>query len=198
MNVPLTSIVPARVEDRATTLATLVAAFAHDPAARTLYPEHDAYAAHFPGLAESVACRAFDEGLVDSYPAGLGAALWLPPGTALDAARIEAHLAATVPAPRLGAMAAGFAAQRALRPGKPHWYLPWIGVRPDAQAAGIGSILLRQGLARADADGMPAYVEATCRHNAALFARHGFRPVGLVLAPGYPQVTTMWRPARRI
>ena len=198
MNVPLISIVPARVEDRATTLATLVAAFAHDPAARTLYPEHDAYAAHFPGLAESVACRAFDEGLVDSYPAGLGAALWLPPGTALDAARIESHLAATVPAPRLGAMAAGFAAQRALRPGKPHWYLPWIGVRPDVQRAGIGSACC----ARASPAPTPTGCPPTSRRPAAATPpsspAHGFRPVGLVLAPGYPQVTTMWRPARRI
>ena len=44
---------------------------------------------------------------------------------------------------------------------------------------------------------VPAYLEATDRRNAALYVRHGFQVTGIVLAPGYPQIITMWRPARR-
>jgi ribosomal protein S18 acetylase RimI-like enzyme len=195
MNVHLTPVAPA--DSRAAVLATLAAAFVSDPAVRALYPADADYDAHFPGFAEALGGRAFDAGIVDTYPAGLGAALWLPPGVEPDGAQMEAHLAATIPAERLAALAEGFAMQAALHPHEPHWYLPWIGVRPEAQGAGIGSILLRQGLARADSEEMPAYLEATDPRNAMLYARHGFEVTGIVLAPGYPQIITMWRPARR-
>ena len=58
--------------------------------------------------------------------------------------------------------------------------------------------LLATGLARVDADGLPAYLEATNWRNAALYARHGFEVMGVVEAPGYPEIIAMWRPARRI
>ena len=67
---------------------------------------------------------------------------------------------------------------------------------PEAQGAGLGARLLRQGLARADAEGMPAYLEATNRRIAALYARHGFAVLGVVASPGYPEIIPMWRPAR--
>jgi len=200
MNAPLGSIVAARPDTRpvarATAYQTLVAAFEADPFARTLYPVEEEYEAHFPCLAEAAGGRAFDAGFVDTYPAGLGAAVWLPPGIEPDAEEIEAHLAATVPAPRRAALAAGLRAQGALRPRTPRWTLAWIGVRPPAHGAGIGSLLLRQGLARVDADRAPAWVEATDRRSASLFASFGFEVTGIVLAPGYPQVVTMRRPAR--
>jgi ribosomal protein S18 acetylase RimI-like enzyme len=83
-----------------------------------------------------------------------------------------------------------------MHPHEPHWYLPWIGMRPEAQGAGLGARLLRQGLARADAERMPAYLEATNRRNARLYARHGFAILGVVASPGYPEIIPMWRPAR--
>lgn len=69
-------------------------------------------------------------------------------------------------------------------------------MRPEAQGTGVGALLLRRGLARADAEGMPAYLEATNRRNAALYAGHGFQALGLVTSPGYPEIIPMWRPAR--
>src|SRR5262249_13910466 len=133
----------------------------------------------------------------DTYPAGLGAALWLPPGIAPGMDDIDEHLSATVPPGRLPALSAGLGAAAALRPKKPHWTLAAIGVLGPAQRAGIGSMLLREGLARVDADGAPAWLEATDRRSAGLFASFGFVVTGIVLVPGYPQVITMCRPARR-
>jgi GNAT superfamily N-acetyltransferase len=103
---------------------------------------------------------------------------------------------ASIPPERLGALAAGLEAQGRCHPEAPHWYLPWIAVRPEAQGKGIGGALLRHGLARADREGMPAYLEATSARNAALYARHEFAVVGVVEAPGYPRILPMWRPAR--
>jgi uncharacterized protein YjiS (DUF1127 family) len=68
-------------------------------------------------------------------------------------------------------------------------------VRPEAQGRGAGSALLARGLARADAEGLPAYLEATSRRNAALYARHGFEVQAIVEAEGYPEIILMWRPA---
>jgi ribosomal protein S18 acetylase RimI-like enzyme len=44
-----------------------------------------------------------------------------------------------------------------------HWYLPTLGVDPPHQGQGIGGILLRPGLARADAEGLWCYLETEGR-----------------------------------
>jgi uncharacterized protein YjiS (DUF1127 family) len=107
-----------------------------------------------------------------------------------------AHLEATLAAERLAALAPGMEAQERLHPSTPHWYLPWIGVRPEARGRGVGSALLARGLARADAEGAPVYLEATSRRNAALYLRHGFEVRTILTMPGYPEIIAMWRPAR--
>ena len=174
-------------------IATLVSAFEADAAVRTLYVERDAYLAHFPGFLLAFGGRAFDHGTVDTTPEG--AALWFPPGVEPDGEAILAHMVATIPAARLDALARGMEIQAGLHPHAPHWYLPWIGVRPEAQGRGLGGALLRRGLERADRDGLPAYIEATSWRNAALYVRHGFEVTGTVLVPGYPEIIAMWRPA---
>jgi uncharacterized protein YjiS (DUF1127 family)/GNAT superfamily N-acetyltransferase len=171
-------------------------AFADDAAVRTIYPCDLAYRRHFPGFLTAFGGRAFDAGVVDIDRAGRGAALWFPPGLTPDDAAIKAHLEATVPPERLATIAPGMEAQGRLHPSVPHWYLPWIGVRPDARGTGVGSALLERGLARADADGMPAYLEATSERNAALYLRHGFEVLSIMATPGYPELIAMWRPAR--
>jgi ribosomal protein S18 acetylase RimI-like enzyme len=181
---------------RAATIATLVAAFAADAAARRFYPDDVDYRRHFPGFLDAFGGCAFEAGVVDRDAHGRGAALWFPPGLEPDGDAIMAHLEATVPAARLSALAAGIALQGSLHPEEPHWYLPWIGVIPEAQGRGVGSALLARGLARADAGRLPAYLEATSRRNAALYVRHGFEVLAIVEAPAYPKIILMWRPAR--
>jgi predicted N-acetyltransferase YhbS len=51
--------------------------------------------------------------------------------------------------------------------------LSGVAVAPDAQRMGVGSALVRWGCARADADGLPAFVAAS-RIAAPMYARHGF------------------------
>jgi GNAT superfamily N-acetyltransferase len=179
---------------RAAVLGTLTDAFADDAAVRHLYPDDADYARHFPGFLEALAGRAFEHGTVDLDADGLAAALWLPPGVWPHETAVAAHLEATIPPARLAVLAAGFEIQGGLHPLAPHWYLPWIGVRPAARGRGLGGRLLRRGLARADAAGVPAYLEATSRRNAALYARHGFHALAVVESPGYPEVIAMWRP----
>lgn len=184
-------------DTRAVVTATLVAAFEADAAARALYPADADYARHFPGFVDALGGRAFDAGAVDRDAHDRGAALWIPPGVEPDDEALGTFLEATLPSERLAQFAAGFELQAGLHPLEPHWYLPWIGVRPEAQGMGLGAWLLRRGLARADAEGMPAYLEATNRRNAALYARQGFEVIGTVRAEAYPEIIAMWRPGRR-
>ncbi|MEF2552543.1 GNAT family N-acetyltransferase [Aurantimonas sp. A2-1-M11] len=114
----------------------------------------------------------------------------------MDAAPLMAHLEATSPERRKAALLDGLEVQAALHPHEPHWYLPFIGVRAAAQGRGIGATLLAHGLARADRDGLPAYLEATSRRSVPLYRRFGFETIGVVESPGYPEIFAMWRPAR--
>jgi ribosomal protein S18 acetylase RimI-like enzyme len=184
--------------NREAVVATLVAAFAKDEAVRTLYPSEAEYRRHFPGFMIAFGGRAFDAGVVDEDYFLRAAALWFPPGIEPDGEAILAYLEATMPPERLAMLGTGMEIQNAMHPQQPHWYLPWMGVRRDAQGNGVGSALLANGLARVDADGLPAYLEATNWRNAAFYARYGFEVMGVVEAPGYPEIVAMWRPARSV
>lgn len=60
----------------------------------------------------------------------------------------------------------------------PHWYLFCIGVRPELQGQGLGAALLRHGLNRAQAAGVPCYLETANVHNLHFYKKHGFRVMG--------------------
>ena len=76
----------------------------------------------------------------------------------------------------------------------PHWYLGYLGTRHDRQGQGLGTRMLREVLAGADTDGVPAYLESSCERNLALYERNGFRVVGELQALGHgPTIWRMWR-----
>jgi GNAT superfamily N-acetyltransferase len=69
-----------------------------------------------------------------------------------------------------------------------------MGVVGGRQGAGLGSALLRHRLARADADGLPAYLEASSPRSRALYLRHGFEDLGEpVRVADSPPLYPMWR-----
>ncbi|TDD06825.1 GNAT family N-acetyltransferase [Nonomuraea diastatica] len=79
-----------------------------------------------------------------------------------------------------------------------HLYLPRMGVIGGRQGAGLGSAMLRHRLERADADGLPAYLESSSPRSRALYQRHGFEEIGRpVRVADSPLLWPMWRPPRR-
>ncbi|MDQ3702770.1 MAG: GNAT family N-acetyltransferase [Chloroflexota bacterium] len=59
----------------------------------------------------------------------------------------------------------------------PHWYLLLLGTDPTQRRTGVGSALVRHGTARADAAGLPCYLDTMNEANLAFYGRHGFEIV---------------------
>ena len=58
-----------------------------------------------------------------------------------------------------------------------HWYLWGLGVEPSRQGQGIGGLLIKPVLARADNDGLPCYLETMNERNVPFYVKHGFKIV---------------------
>jgi GNAT superfamily N-acetyltransferase len=81
-----------------------------------------------------------------------------------------------------------------LEPKKPHYYLAILGVDPEAQGEGIGSILLEPCLALCDRERTPAYLVTDTEDAARFYRRQGFEIKHKV--PGFKSDFTlraMWR-----
>ncbi len=70
-----------------------------------------------------------------------------------------------------------YAMHRSLVKGR-HCYLLFLGVEPGQQQQGIGSLLIKPVLKRADEEGLPCYLETMKEVNLAFYGKHGFRVGG--------------------
>lgn len=130
-------------------------------------------------------------------------ALWLPPGAyPLKASTQLAQLPGVVRANyrRPRTMVDGFAffkASALAHPREPHWYLQLLMTEPSRQRHGLGTALMEDGLARADAAGVGSSLETQNGENLAFYARFGYelrttiRPVSTG-----PALYSMWRAPR--
>jgi ribosomal protein S18 acetylase RimI-like enzyme len=177
-------------------VATIVTAFAADPAVRWLYPEARQFLRHFPDFAWAFAGKAFEHGVADHLEGHSAAALWLPPDVQPDETAIGDVLHESVDEFRRLEVFSLLEQMGAFHPSEPHWYLPMIGVDPTEQGRGYGSALLRRGLARCDANGLPAYLESTNPRNVPLYERFGFKVVGEIKTRTSPVIIPMVRPAQ--
>jgi GNAT superfamily N-acetyltransferase len=77
---------------------------------------------------------------------------------------------------------------------EPHWYLFILGVDPPRQGQGLGSSIIHRGLGRADAEGLPCYLETMKARNVPFYQKHGFEVVVDEIVPnGGPRLWTMKR-----
>jgi len=178
---------------------TLADAFYDDPAGRWFFPRPQTRRRQLERFFHLVALErlAFGHGEVRTSDDLSGAALWMPPGSlesgTLDEILLMPRLLRASGRDVLRALR-GMAAMDAVHPHEPHWYLPQVGVATTHQGRGIGAALLRPVLERCDADGMPAYLEATTPRSRDLYARHGFETIAVMTLPDDgPQLWRMWR-----
>jgi GNAT superfamily N-acetyltransferase len=190
----ITSPISTASRDRA--VATLLLAFTTDPVIRWFLPEPSRYVTYFPDVVGLMAAPAVEAGTADITGDDAGAAVWVPPGASPDNDAVGELMVRAVDEGRHPEAFAFFEQMAEHHPTGAHWYLPFIGVEPTRQGRGLGSRLLDWGLARADRDGVPAYLEASSPRNRALYERHGFVATAEVQAGDSPPMWPMHRPAR--
>lgn len=82
-------------------------------------------------------------------------------------------------------------------PREHHYYLETLGTHPDRQGEGLGASLVSVIADRADAEGLPCYLESSNPANQAFYLRRGFEIRDeLDLGEGAPALRTMWREPR--
>jgi ribosomal protein S18 acetylase RimI-like enzyme len=178
-------------------LATLVQAFAFDPMATYFFPQAPERGIGLAHIFRMALRHGLRGGAVDAVHDGGGVAIWL---------RSERATMSLPRMIRMGLLAAalrvGYAAtrrimrflqwmeeQRQQSVASRHWYLLNLAVRPELQGQGLGSILLRSGLDRAQLQGVPCFLETTNPRNVPFYEKHGFRMIHEGHPPkGGPQV----------
>lgn len=144
--------------------------------------------------------EAFPTGRIDRPRDGGAAAIWLPfsalgPLSPVSELRALPTLLFATGLARFGRLMAVRKDMDAHHPmDRPHAYLWFLGVRPEAQGRGVGSRLLAVGTRRLDAAGQPAYLETQTERNLGLYRRYGFEVISEHKArPDAPTLWSMWR-----
>ena len=199
------TIRPLRADEVETASALAARAFHDDPLFVALHPDPSTrnrefaieHAAYIRRIYRPVGTPEVAE--MDGALAGL--ALWLPPAAHRSLRWRElACLPALVRAfglRRLPHALREYSAFDAAFPasGRFH-YLGLLAVEPSMQGRGVGSALLRVGLARVDAEATEAYLETGTEANVAFYERHGFKVEGRIPLPTAPAHWAMRRPPR--
>ena len=179
MNSP--SITTATPADRDRVVATIVAAFAADPAFRYFFPDEATYHEYASAFAGYLFDKRVHGPTVWLAEGGAAVALWDPPspkpydGSTLDfpadvTARLDAYEAAVHP----------------LLPTEPHWYLGVLATHPDHAGRRWGRAVMAAGVARAREDGVPAYLETTNARNVEVYRGAGWEVTGSVTTMDLP------------
>jgi GNAT superfamily N-acetyltransferase len=185
--------------DRHTVAATITAAFFDDPVTRWLLPDLERRQAVAEPVFRLYADAYVELGETYLTGDGNGVAAWLPPGKQLFTPEQEAVFGQAMEelfgadASRLFQLEETFGQHH---PTDDLWYLNFLATVPAFQGRGIGSVLLRTMLERADEEGIPAYHEATTPRNRALYERHGYITLGELELPAGPTLWRMWRDPR--
>jgi ribosomal protein S18 acetylase RimI-like enzyme len=186
-------------------IAMLGQAFHNDPLSVYIYPDDAERTRCLPLMYSVPLCYTLRYGEITTTSDITGCACWLPPkSTTVSLKRLL----------RIGALTTAFkmglpgllrfnkadtymqsAHKRCVT--EPHWYLWVLGVDPAHQGQGIGSTLLHAGLQRADAAGLPCYLDTTNPKNVPLYQKFGFTIASEVTIPNSNlHVWNMVRPGR--
>jgi GNAT superfamily N-acetyltransferase len=191
-----TSVEIIETGDRARSVAALSLAFATDPVMRWIWPDPHRYVTYWPRFVDAFGGGAFDHGTAHWLGDGRAVALWLPPGAGPNDDALAALMAESLDSQTLGDLSLLSEQMAQLHPSVEHWYLAITGVDPTVQSQGLGSTLLRHGLAICDRDETPAYLEASSPRSRALYQRLGFEVVEVVQAGSSPPLWAMLREPR--
>lgn len=183
--------------DRESVASVLAEAFQNDPMMNWAHPSGENLEAYFKHQLSSIYLPHDEVYLSED---GLGAAMWLPPGT--SPLRFFSGLTLAWKIVRMSSMAGLrralkiVAATEKAHPVDPHYYLHAIGTRFSGRGRGLGAALMRRVLDKADAAQMPVYLENSNEANLGFYQKHGFTIRDTVCPQkGAPCFWLMWREA---
>lgn len=180
---------------------TAMRAFHDDPVMRWIYPDDEEYFAPGGRVFQDTMPRWLGHDEVWTTDDSVALAVWLKPG------RPELPDALPEPPPpppdRLARFELLGPVMAENTPPEEHWYLQLLATHPDWQRQGLGAALMAVQFERADAEGLPCYLETETPENVAYYQRYGFEvrtewdvdPDGTLGAPG-PHMWGMLRPSR--
>ena len=119
-------------------VAAIVAAFITDPVARFALPSTHDYLRAMPLVTREFGGGSFERSTAYVSAGFCGAALWLPPAVHPNDEALKKVFRDTAKPEHLDDLLATFEKMDEWHPEEPHWYLPLIGVEPNAQGRGLG------------------------------------------------------------
>ncbi|MFV2017128.1 GNAT family N-acetyltransferase [Micromonospora sp. LOL_023] len=169
----LPQVTAATAADRTRVVDSLVAAFIDDPVLRHLFPDHASYPTYAGAFFGLLFDRRVPHGTVWTIGGGAAVAMWQRPDAAdNDDTEILAPL---LPADVLERVRRYDLAVHAALPATPFWYLGVLGTHPERTRQGWGRAVMRVGLSRAAADGVPAILETSNPDNVEMYRRAGWQ-----------------------
>jgi ribosomal protein S18 acetylase RimI-like enzyme len=184
----------ATADDEAAAVSVIALAFSTDPMVRWTFRDPAVFWRVMPDFVRAFGGGAFEHESAYVIGEAAGAALWLPPGTESDGARLSAIIEHEGSAEAARDGGAVLEKMSRFHPKEPCWYLPLIGIDPTQQGRGLGALLMRSALERFDREGVPAYLESSNPRNISLYQRLGFQELGEVQHGSSPTVVPMFRP----
>lgn len=187
-----TEVRPLLPENAARAAVALAEAFADDPAYALMFADARTRVRAFQALWPALIRYSLRWGQAYEAHGGDALSLWLPPGDTkttawrgLRAGLWKAVLTVDAGTRRyftdtidhLDSLHARLVPEK-------HWYLWVLGVRPELQGRGVGTALLEPTLERAQAAGLPVYLEAITEENVAYYEHRGFEVVAAGTIPG--------------
>jgi hypothetical protein len=187
--------------EREAATATLAEAFWDDPLMEVIAPDKERRKKVAPWFFKTAVAYGLRWGEVWANDDVSAVAIWLPPGeTDLTPLRMLRAGMGALPFKAgfngtsrfMTAMSVAEKFHKGVK--GPHWYLFAIGTRQSVQGTGQGSALVKLGTDKADAAGLPCYLETGTASNVAFHTKRGFEISGTEKVLGF-DLWGMVRPA---
>lgn len=183
----------AEPQERSTVVATVVTAFAQDPAwAFILGEDYEHHAAHFAGALFDLRVARRNVWVSDDLAA---VAMWDSPGPSdshgdSDSRSVWSRYRATVGEDSFKRLAQYNDAVAAADSSESHWYLGVLATDPGRRRQGLASAVMAPILAQADELGIACCLETSTAENRRFYQARGFDEATEIVLPGAP--TTWW------
>jgi ribosomal protein S18 acetylase RimI-like enzyme len=194
-----TNIVSLTEENLPFAAESLARAFHNDPLQTYVFPDENERAARSPAhFAPLLRYGMLFGEVLTTEGNPLGAAVWLPPETWEVTPERAAAAGLDALPDVLGEEAANrfFSVLGSIDPyhhrdvQPAHWYVMVVGVAPEARGQGLGRALLEPVMNRADAAGLPCYLETAQPDTVAFYEYLGFKKIVEEVEP--QSGLTMW------